>query len=357
MKKRVVFFILLFSFLLGKLSSQTMVVTDDPAYTTGHPSSILDLTSKGKGLLPPRMTLAQRLGITSPAAGLMLFQTDSSSGFYYYTGSFWVPFAYGTGSQWISSGKNIYYSTGNVGIGTNNPISALSIGKGSKFQVDSSGNIIKINNIRTDWPTAQGAANTYLRNNGTGTLQWSSSGMVPTLTAGSVLFSDGTTIAQDNSNFFWDNTNKRLGVGTNTPVTKLHVKTTSGNPVKIEGLQRTSSTATSYIMVDTTTGVLYRNVLPLTLVNVGYLGRATYYSDIPSIGNNSNWVQDITVPGALTNDIVIITPSQNLCPSSGCIIIGYSWVSAPNTVSVKLVNVSNQSCNPPLMAFYILLAR
>ena len=40
---------------------------------------------------------------------------------------------------------------------------------------------------------------------------------LPTLTSGSVLFSNGTTIAQDNSNFFWDNTNKRLRVGTNTP--------------------------------------------------------------------------------------------------------------------------------------------
>jgi len=40
---------------------------------------------------------------------------------------------------------------------------------------------------------------------------------LPSLTSGSVLFSDGTTIAQDNSNFFWDNTNNRLGIGTNTP--------------------------------------------------------------------------------------------------------------------------------------------
>jgi hypothetical protein len=42
---------------------------------------------------------------------------------------------------------------------------------------------------------------------------------LPSLTAGSVLFSDGTTIAQKNSNFFWDNTNNRLGIGTNIPFT------------------------------------------------------------------------------------------------------------------------------------------
>lgn len=40
---------------------------------------------------------------------------------------------------------------------------------------------------------------------------------LPTLTSGSVLFSNGSTIAQDNANLFWDNTNKRLGIGVNSP--------------------------------------------------------------------------------------------------------------------------------------------
>ena len=46
---------------------------------------------------------------------------------------------------------------------------------------------------------------------------------LPTLTSGSVLFSNGTTIAQDNTNFFWDDTNNRLGIGTNVPLVPLHV--------------------------------------------------------------------------------------------------------------------------------------
>jgi len=40
---------------------------------------------------------------------------------------------------------------------------------------------------------------------------------LPALTSGSVLFSNGTTIAQDNSNLFWDDTNNRLGINKNTP--------------------------------------------------------------------------------------------------------------------------------------------
>jgi hypothetical protein len=44
-------------------------------------------------------------------------------------------------------------------------------------------------------------------------------------TAGSVLFvGAGPVLAQDNSNFFWDNTNKRLGIGTTTPNPGLTVR-------------------------------------------------------------------------------------------------------------------------------------
>jgi hypothetical protein len=46
---------------------------------------------------------------------------------------------------------------------------------------------------------------------------------LPSLTSGSVLFSNGTTIAQDNANFYWDDSNDRLGIGTNSPSEKLEV--------------------------------------------------------------------------------------------------------------------------------------
>ncbi|MGN6416152.1 MAG: GDSL-type esterase/lipase family protein [Pseudobacter sp.] len=50
---------------------------------------------------------------------------------------------------------------------------------------------------------------------------------IPSTTAGSVLFSNGTTIAQDNANFFWDAANVRLGLGTNTPVASALLDITS----------------------------------------------------------------------------------------------------------------------------------
>ncbi|MDC0449021.1 helix-turn-helix domain-containing protein, partial [bacterium] len=44
-----------------------------------------------------------------------------------------------------------------------------------------------------------------------------------TVTTGGVLFGDGTKITQDVTNFYWDDTNNRLGIGTNSPSSSLSV--------------------------------------------------------------------------------------------------------------------------------------
>jgi len=53
-------------------------------------SAMLDIKSTSSGLLIPRMTEAQRTGITAPAAGLLVYQTDSDDGFYFYNGTSWL---------------------------------------------------------------------------------------------------------------------------------------------------------------------------------------------------------------------------------------------------------------------------
>ena len=66
--------------------------------TTPDASSILDVNSTSKGLLPPRMTAAQRNAISSPVAGLMIWCTDcgTSGDLQVYNGSDWVNFIGGT---------------------------------------------------------------------------------------------------------------------------------------------------------------------------------------------------------------------------------------------------------------------
>jgi hypothetical protein len=58
---------------------------------TPEASSALDISSTSKGLLIPRMNEAQRTGInpSQSANGLLVYQTDGTSGFYYYNGTQW----------------------------------------------------------------------------------------------------------------------------------------------------------------------------------------------------------------------------------------------------------------------------
>src|SRR5690348_4545180 len=60
---------------------------------TGAPpngSAILDVSSTTKGMLVPRMTSTQMHTISTPAAGLLVYATDSTPGFYFYNGTNWT---------------------------------------------------------------------------------------------------------------------------------------------------------------------------------------------------------------------------------------------------------------------------
>ena len=59
----------------------------------------------------------------------------------------------------------------NVGIGTTTPMAQLSVGSSSQFRVNSSGNIVRINNVIYSFPVTQGT-NQYLKNDGAGNLTW-----------------------------------------------------------------------------------------------------------------------------------------------------------------------------------------
>ena len=46
----------------------------------------------------------------------------------------------------------------------------------------------------------------------------------PSGVAGAIQFSNGSAFASDASNLFWDDTNNRLGIGTNAPTARAHIK-------------------------------------------------------------------------------------------------------------------------------------
>ena len=136
---------------------------------------------------------------------------------------------------------------------------------------------------------------------------------LPSLTSGSVLFSDGTTIAQKNSNFFWDNTNNRLGIGTNTPAFPLDING-SDFVINMRGTNPTIRSMSSTV---------YTSLGVWGLPNIGTVGTNNNYPFriatnaitaiyIPTTQNvlintttdNGGKLQ-IKAPGALSTDIAL----------------------------------------------------
>lgn len=78
-------------------------------------SAILDVSSSAKGVLVPRMTYSQKTSIISPAIGLLVFQTDSLKGFYYYDGLTWLRLGQRVAPICISSIPTPSYPTSNYG--------------------------------------------------------------------------------------------------------------------------------------------------------------------------------------------------------------------------------------------------
>ncbi len=78
-----------FSGTLASGSGSSTGVSINSTGAAADPSAMLDISSTTQGFLPPRMTLAQRTAISSPAQGLMVYQTDGTKGLYCYDGSGW----------------------------------------------------------------------------------------------------------------------------------------------------------------------------------------------------------------------------------------------------------------------------
>lgn len=98
-------------FLLISLSAlaQTGIGT-----TTPNASSKLEVAATDKGFLLPRMTSAQRTAITTPANGLLVYQTDGVTGFYVNSGTSASPTWTRVTMDWVRTGNDIAYTAGNV---------------------------------------------------------------------------------------------------------------------------------------------------------------------------------------------------------------------------------------------------
>ena len=121
----------------------------------------------------------------------------------------------GDGATWVAeSGATARTSLG-VGSGDSPQITGIELGHASDTTITraSAGDIA----VEGNTVYRAGGTDVAVGDGGTGTSTQ--------FTAGSVVFAGTNGVySQDNSNLFFDDTNNRLGIGTNSPITYLHVK-------------------------------------------------------------------------------------------------------------------------------------
>ena len=188
--------------------------------------------------------------------------------------------------KWNSTGvfnNSLLYDSGiNVGIGTSTPSDLLDINGNIGIENQNSLRFyeLRINgnqyfaltatssmavNVTLTLPDTGGASGQALLSNGNGNLYWGSASAslsigsaIGSATPGSVLFVDASSLlAQDNTNFFWDYTNHRLGLGTTSPSSRLTVWGGS------------TDSATAFNVVNSASSTLF------TVLNNGYVGIGT----------------------------------------------------------------------------------
>ncbi len=254
-------------------------------------------------------TLANR-----PAAqivGRIFFRTDTPFGVYRDTGTGWDLVA------------NLDTNSG----GTVTSVAALTLGTSGTDLSSTVANGTTTPVITLNVPTASASNRGALSSTDWSTFNGKFT--LPALTSGSVLFSDGTTIAQKNANFFWDNTNNRLGLGTATPGVTLDVHGTGGilhlngtgtnNSFQLFQNAGTSkwrignnySTGTNYFSIfDNTNSVETLKITPGATNTILFTGNLTATSLIKSGG---------TAAQILAADGSVITAGSNITISSGTI--------------------------------------
>ncbi|MEY4744275.1 MAG: hypothetical protein RL272_220, partial [Candidatus Parcubacteria bacterium] len=209
--------------------------------------------------------------------------------------------------------------SGYLGIGDSTPAAMLTVGSGDLFQVNSSGDIVKIDNVTYNWPSSQGGSSTVLTNDGSGNLSWGTPSGTGANTAlsnlSSVAINTSLLPASDDTIDLGDNTHRwrdlylgaqTMHLGTSTTDEAVVSYTTSTNILDF------STDATSNGDIAFFTDDLYLDK------SAGFVGMGTTAPDdnlhvfAGSAGTvASNASADLTIEDSTTAYLNFLTPDAN----------------------------------------------
>jgi hypothetical protein len=187
--------------------------------------------------------------------------------------------------------------------------------------------------------------------NGPLVTDWAASSAGGSFTTGSIAFAGPSGLTQDNANFFWDNTNKRLGIGTNVPTSFLDLPAAIAASASLR--LRTGVAPTVPNLGDfwiNTANLFFYDGARTNQIGKCLTGSASL--NFPSTPANSSSELTITVTGAVPGDVVAIGLPPGAFPPN-CSYTAY--VSVGNTVTVRFNNYSTAPVDPSTGTFKVLV--